>query len=182
MEVKSKQQQHFLSHHVCVSVVLPHEPHASHKIQLWKTRDLYSRLTTATHTNICGVRSHLLVQTAQSARCVCLRVNVTYLRHKPLSSLCARAWFLRVCAARGWECCLSVKRNVSQQNFSALSLRERERESAGSFNTSKKEGPACDSYRKTPGRISALWGGVKQCLSDNRWHSVINQRVSFYCD
>lgn len=62
----------------CMCVCVSHEPHATHKIQLWKTRNLYSQLTTATHTNICRVQSHLLLQTAQSAPvCVCVSVSRT---------------------------------------------------------------------------------------------------------
>lgn len=60
---------------LCECVGVDHEPWASHKIQLWETGDLYSRLTRAAHTNICRVHSHLLLQAAQSAP-VCAHVCV----------------------------------------------------------------------------------------------------------
>lgn len=109
--------------------VLPREPYATHKIQLGKTRDLYSWLTTATHTNICRVQNHLLLQTAQSARCVhgsvwmpqIFLLNINHCLPNECVSVCVCVWFLTVCAACGWECSLSENRNVSQQKSSALS-------------------------------------------------------------
>lgn len=81
--------------------------------------NLYSQLTTATHTNICRVQSHLLFQTAASAlaRCVCVCVtNATYLpvRHNPLSSECVWVWVcVRERESGFWEYVQLVAGNVA---------------------------------------------------------------------
>lgn len=109
--------------HLCLySVGVPHEPQASHKIQLWKTRDLYSQLTTATHKHLqgsepsvvtdCSISYSVLLDVNHWLLCVCACVCAcvferdTFWEHMQLVA--------------GNVACLS--KNVSQHKFFALSL------------------------------------------------------------
>lgn len=67
---------------VCACVVLPHEPLATHKIQLWKTRHLYSRLTTSTHKHLQGSEPSVVTDCSISPVCVSLcECHISSWRH-----------------------------------------------------------------------------------------------------